>query len=139
MFVIKYFSGFVGTSSKESTDVSEAAKTTVRIIEEHLNSAKDGSGRITGNKLVELLTKKLKGSRNREFCEKLIVNLLLEGYLQEDFHYTVYSVISYVVIGSKWRVYNGKDAIKMRHVEESKSRKRKASSSVEEEDVMVLD
>ncbi|CCD61880.1 Putative ATP-dependent DNA helicase Q1 [Caenorhabditis elegans] len=131
--------GFVGTSSKESTDVSEAAKTTVRIIEEHLNSAKDGSGRITGNKLVELLTKKLKGSRNREFCEKLIVNLLLEGYLQEDFHYTVYSVISYVVIGSKWRVYNGKDAIKMRHVEESKSRKRKASSSVEEEDVMVLD
>ncbi|KAF1763653.1 hypothetical protein GCK72_011920 [Caenorhabditis remanei] len=132
----------------KSIDVNEEAKAAVKIIEENLNSAKDGSGRITGNKLVELLAKRLKGKRSREFCERLIVFLLLESYLQEDFHYTVYSVISYVVVGSKWRVYNGRDEILMTVDDEkgsvlassTKSRKRKAViSSDEDDDITVLD
>ncbi|CAI2349756.1 unnamed protein product [Caenorhabditis sp. 36 PRJEB53466] len=127
-------------TSTGTMDVKEEAKTAVRIIEENLASAKDSSGRITGNKLADLLAKKLK-ELGKEFCERLIVFLLLEGYLQEDFHYTVYSVISYVVVGAKWRVYNGKDAILMpTETIKKKSRKRKAAPSADSDDeIVVLD
>lgn len=133
------------TSGVQKVDVSEEAKIVIGIIEENLSSAKEGSGKITGNKLNELLAKKLRG-RSREFCEQLIVFLLLNSYIQEDFHYTVYSVISYVVVGSKWRVYNGRDAIQMTISNEdagtgpgpgpAKSRKRKAK---DDDDFIVLD
>uniref|UniRef100_A0A1I7UJR1 ATP-dependent DNA helicase n=1 Tax=Caenorhabditis tropicalis TaxID=1561998 RepID=A0A1I7UJR1_9PELO len=132
-------------SETRKMDVSKETKTIVEIIQENLNTAKDGSGRITGNKLAELTSKKLKGIRSREFCENLVVLLLLESYLQEDFHYTAYSVISYVVVGPKWRAYNGKEEILL-SIGESRSstgmnsRKRKivAASDDDEEDVVFL-
>ncbi|UMM21032.1 hypothetical protein L5515_002892 [Caenorhabditis briggsae] len=126
-------------------DVSKEAVVVINIIEENLSSAKDGSGRITGNKLLDLLSKKLKGRRTKDFCEKLIVHLLLESYLQEDFHYTVYSVISYVVVGLKWRVYNRKDEIPMtldntkKGRAEENNRKRKAAVTSSDEEVDVGD
>ena len=41
---------------------------------------------------------------SREDCERVIIHLLLEGVLREDFHFTPYSTISYVLPGSKARV-----------------------------------
>ncbi|CAL2035149.1 unnamed protein product [Caenorhabditis brenneri] len=132
------------SSELKSTDVSRETKIAVQIIEDNLNAVKDGSGRITGNKLLDLLSKKLAGSRNRVFCEKLILFLLLESYLQEDFHYTVYSVISYVVVGSKWSVYKGGEILMPLYpnelgLSETKSRKRKAGSSSNEKRVEAED
>ena len=36
---------------------------------------------------------------SREDCERVVVYLLLEGVLREDFHFTPYSTISYLVPG----------------------------------------
>lgn len=38
---------------------------------------------------------------SREECERVVVNLLLEGVLREDFHFTPYSTISYLLPGPK--------------------------------------
>lgn len=36
---------------------------------------------------------------SREDCERVVVYLLLEGVLREDFHFTPYSTISYILAG----------------------------------------
>ena len=41
---------------------------------------------------------------SREDYERVVVHLLLEGVLREDFHFTPYSTISYVLPGPKARV-----------------------------------
>ena len=38
---------------------------------------------------------------SREDCERVIVDMLLEGVLREDFHFTPYSAISYLLPGPK--------------------------------------
>jgi len=38
---------------------------------------------------------------SRDMCESVIGYLLLQGYLKEDFHFTPYSTISYLVLGKK--------------------------------------
>ena len=38
---------------------------------------------------------------SREDCERVIVDMLLEGVLREDFHFTPYSTISYLLPGPK--------------------------------------
>lgn len=40
----------------------------------------------------------------REDCERVVVYLLLEGVLREDFHFTPYSTISYLVPGPNARL-----------------------------------
>ena len=35
----------------------------------------------------------------RGMCESVIAHLLIEGYLQEDFHFTPYNTISYLLPG----------------------------------------
>lgn len=35
----------------------------------------------------------------RDKCESILAHLLLEGYLKEDFHFTPYSTISYLLLG----------------------------------------
>jgi hypothetical protein len=35
----------------------------------------------------------------RDVCESIVAFLVLEGYLKEDFHYTPYSTISYLLLG----------------------------------------
>ncbi|ODM89726.1 ATP-dependent DNA helicase Q1 [Orchesella cincta] len=37
----------------------------------------------------------------REVCERVIASLIVNGYLKEEFHFTPYSTISYLVPGSK--------------------------------------
>uniref|UniRef100_A0A915PLJ3 ATP-dependent DNA helicase n=1 Tax=Setaria digitata TaxID=48799 RepID=A0A915PLJ3_9BILA len=65
-----------------------------------LEASKTDNNRITGMKLAELVWKKI-SSVNRELIEFLIAKLILDGYLKEDFHFTPYSIISYVVPGER--------------------------------------
>ncbi|VDN00387.1 unnamed protein product [Thelazia callipaeda] len=51
-------------------------------------------------KLAELTSKKVT-SLGRETIEILIAKLILDKYLEEHFHYTPYSIISYVVLGER--------------------------------------
>ncbi|VIO89491.1 ATP-dependent DNA helicase, RecQ family protein [Brugia malayi] len=65
-----------------------------------LEAQKTDNNRITGMKLVELTWKKV-SSVSRELIELLVAKLILDGYLKEDFHFTPYSIISYVVPDEK--------------------------------------
>ena len=49
---------------------------------------------------MDLLGKKFRQT-NRDLLEAVVANLLLMGYLQEDFHFTPYSIISYIVLGAR--------------------------------------
>ena len=40
-------------------------------------------------------------SHFREMGERLVANMLIKGYLKEDFHYTPYSTLSYLIIGDR--------------------------------------
>ncbi|TKR60452.1 hypothetical protein L596_027697 [Steinernema carpocapsae] len=60
---------------------------------------KSPQGRITGNKVLELTTRHFKKSGLD--LERCIAYLLLEGFLKEDFHFTEYTIISYMVLGPK--------------------------------------
>ena len=89
------------------TDVADYAKDLISILE----SANATKQRVTGLKLVEAWMGKgavaLRDSRvkapklPRETCERVISHLLVTGYLKEDFHFTPYSTISYIMPGEK--------------------------------------
>ena len=86
-------------------DVSENARDVIKI----LDSAKSLKERVTGLKLVDALMGKKVGKVKmttlsgpklpREDCERVLCHMLLEGYLREDFHFTPYSTISYILPG----------------------------------------
>ncbi|KAJ8023459.1 ATP-dependent DNA helicase Q1 [Holothuria leucospilota] len=80
-------------------DVTQITKTIYDILEK--SSSKEE--RLTGLKLVDQLVKRQKGSSEfskDQFCH-IILHLLLEGHLKEDFHFTPYSTISYFCLGPK--------------------------------------
>ncbi|CAG9530750.1 unnamed protein product [Cercopithifilaria johnstoni] len=81
----------------ERVDVTDYWRVMLKVLK---SVQKTDSGRITGMKLVELTWKKI-SSVNRELIELLVAKLILDGYLKEDFHFTPYSIISYVVPGEK--------------------------------------
>merc|ERR1719319_2066616 len=90
----------------ESKDVSDYGKTAVAI----LRQAKLKEIRLTGLKLVEALMGKgpnnvkmagWKGRLSKEDTERVLINLILEGFIKEDFHYTAYSTISYLLPGPR--------------------------------------
>ncbi|XP_065558545.1 ATP-dependent DNA helicase Q1-like isoform X2 [Artemia franciscana] len=74
-----------------------------------LSNAKAAQQKVTGPKLVDAWLGK--GQSNlkvaglkapplgRESCENVVSYLLLEGFLKEDFHFTPYNTISYVLAG----------------------------------------
>ena len=51
----------------------------------------------TGMRVASAINKDLP----RERAEDIVAHLLLDGYLQEDFHFTAYSTISYLSLGPK--------------------------------------
>ncbi|KAF8786156.1 ATP-dependent DNA helicase Q1-like [Argiope bruennichi] len=67
--------------------------------------------RLTSQKLIEAWQGKgppklrppghLSTTYSRETCERIIALLLLESYLKEEFHFTPYSTISYINIGTR--------------------------------------
>jgi len=94
------------TGSVVTKDVSDYGKAAVKI----LSQAKLKEIRLTGLKLVEALMGKgpnnvklqgWKGSLAKEDTERVLINLILEGYIKEDFHYTAYSTISYLLPGHR--------------------------------------
>ncbi|KAH7709739.1 ATP-dependent DNA helicase Q1 [Aphelenchoides avenae] len=94
-----------GAGSQAELDVRKYFDAVCEIIETQKTASEQG--RITGGKLVDLLGKKFRQS-NRDFVEAVVANFLLMGYLQEDFHYTPYSVISYIVLGARGQqAFNG--------------------------------
>uniref|UniRef100_A0A915AKK7 ATP-dependent DNA helicase n=1 Tax=Parascaris univalens TaxID=6257 RepID=A0A915AKK7_PARUN len=96
-----------GTQSTPTMDITSCWRSMLKVIDEQSNVSKnDSNGRITGLKLVELVAKKER-SLCKESIEIVLAHLLLLGYLQEDFHFTPYSIISYVVSGPKSAIYKG--------------------------------
>lgn len=97
--------------SNSSFDFINEAKCIIDCIDK--NSTKDK--RLTANKLNELafsdISKNLKLTRNLDdgstytlTCfdiEKLILNMIKKEYLQEDFHFTPYNRICYIIKGEK--------------------------------------
>ncbi|KAG1678127.1 ATP-dependent DNA helicase Q1 [Nymphon striatum] len=85
-----------------------------------LNAKEQDHQKLTALKIVDCLLRK-KGNfvtkfnqLSRETNENLIALLLLESYLQEDFHFTAYAVISYLKPGIKSAtVLNGKHKVKL--------------------------
>jgi len=75
-----------------------------------LKSAANKELRVTALKLVEALTNrgaanlKIEGWKcgvSRDVVELILSYLIIEGYIKEDFHFTPYSTISYLVPGSR--------------------------------------
>ncbi|KAK0420759.1 hypothetical protein QR680_014867 [Steinernema hermaphroditum] len=62
---------------------------------------KSQQGRITGNKVLDLTARQLKKTPLEFDLEKAFAHLLLEGYFKEDYHFTEYTIISYMVLGPK--------------------------------------
>lgn len=78
--------------------ISEAS-IVFKILEKNLGKDK----RLTANKLADLVSteisksKELPNKLNKEHSEQLIIELLLKKYLREEFSYTPYSTICYLV------------------------------------------
>ncbi|KAE9553747.1 hypothetical protein FO519_003057 [Halicephalobus sp. NKZ332] len=83
-------------SKEEDFNFEPYLETAIEIISSQSKDDKGKTGRITGPKLAELMDKKFK-KKPKEALELALARLLLEGYLEEDFHFTPYSIISYVV------------------------------------------
>lgn len=96
-----------GSINYKQRDVTNYCKDLLRILEQ----ASSLSERVTANKLVDawcgkgqssLRVRDLKApDLSREDCERVVVNALLEGVLREDFHFTPYATISYLLAGPK--------------------------------------
>ena len=80
-----------------SVDVTTHAKTVLQLVEKTV-AAKE---RLTFLKLLESWRSQGKVMLTVESCEQVIMNMLLEGVLKEDFHFTPYSTISYLVLGPR--------------------------------------
>ena len=89
-----------------TVDVSEHAKSLMLIVEH--NQAKQQ--RVTAAKLVDIL--RSQGSSSRpcnlpsvgmpvQQCERILVAVLLQGVLKEEFHFTAYTTICYMGLGRK--------------------------------------
>lgn len=88
-----------------------------------LNFAEQKKERVTPLKLIEAWlgkgSKKIrpdnieKPKYTREACESILVHLILENYLKEEFHFTPYTTISYIVRGYKQLYGDGPLKIKI--------------------------
>lgn len=91
----------------KTMDISKHAENLLALIAKATSADK----RLTGPKLIELWFGKGEGKFrikeseakgiSQEMAETLVAFLLLDGYLKEDFHFTPYSTISYIVPGPK--------------------------------------
>ncbi|XP_032789019.1 ATP-dependent DNA helicase Q1 [Daphnia magna] len=98
---------------------SQESKSTEMNITEHLitlsqilKRAEEQQVRVTAQKLIDawqntgqvslrLPDSKKSAKLPRETCESILAHLLLEGYLKEDFHFTPYSTISYLLLDER--------------------------------------
>jgi len=83
--------------STASEDVTSHCKSILTI----LDSKAASKERLTFLKLLDLWKGKGCGPLAASSCEQVIMNMLIEGILKEDFHFTPYSTISYIVAGPR--------------------------------------
>lgn len=108
--ICKQFSGATPGQSSASEqcvteeDVSEHCRAMIEILEQAITKEQ----KLTALKVVEALQKRRGQSRpshilslSVEKCERILIHALLEGVLKEDFHFTPYSTISYIGLGTK--------------------------------------
>ena len=101
-----------------SNDVTAHAKTLLQLVEK-AGSAKE---RLTFLKLLELWRSQGNVVLTVESCERVIMNMLLEGVLKEDFHFTPYSTISYLVAGPRANaIKTGRLSLSIQHFSSTKS------------------
>ncbi|KAI8520360.1 hypothetical protein Bbelb_001140 [Branchiostoma belcheri] len=88
----------------EEVDITNLCQEVITVIQ----SAKAKEERLTGLKVADSwLGRGDKRRKNhppwlsREIGERVITHMLLEGYLREDYHFTPYSTISYLIPGPK--------------------------------------
>jgi len=95
-----------GSTSGSTQDISGFGQAAVKILRE----AKRKEVRVTGLKLVDALLGKgakevkidgWKTGLGRDKVELIVAYLIVEGFLREDFHFTPYSTISYLVEGGR--------------------------------------
>lgn len=80
---------------------------TIQLVYSILEAARVKDVRMTSNKILDTLAGKnvaklgssMKSQLSREECERVIGRMLLDSKLREDFHFTPYSTISYLVKG----------------------------------------
>lgn len=99
-----------GSSPFETRDITNNCLDLLKILQQ----AASLSERVTAIKLVDAWCGKGQTSLrmrdikapdlSREDCERVVVYLLLEGVLREDFHFTPYSTISSLLTGPKARL-----------------------------------
>jgi ATP-dependent DNA helicase Q1 len=83
----------------------EQANIVLKILDKH--ATKEKQNRLTANKLSELATTEItKSSKNSEFklnqteIEYMILTMLMNQHLREDFHFTPYNTICYLIKGN---------------------------------------
>ena len=83
-----------------SNDISSECRALVELLEGELSKTK----RVTANKLVELWRDRLKKDKKSmevEDCEEVLLRALVGNILKEEFHFALYSTISYMGLGSR--------------------------------------
>ncbi|CAL1289448.1 unnamed protein product [Larinioides sclopetarius] len=96
-----------GVYEEKLKNIARECRSIINILE-HASMIEE---RLTSQKLIEAWHGKgppklrppghLSTTLSRETCERIIALLLLESYLKEEFHFTPYSTISYINIGTK--------------------------------------
>ena len=127
------------TESIAEVDVSSVADSALQI----LVQAQSQDSKITALKLLDALmgkgpsklSKKPVGNFTRTQMESIVAKLLIEGYLREDFHFTPYSTISYILPGSR----NIRSPLNMEILNESKIVPKKSAKKKKEDVIYVSD
>ena len=130
--------GTVGQADSQEVDVTDYARAAVDI----LTAGVSKEQRITAAKLVEALQgrganiikiARWKGGQwTKEQVEQIVATMLVEGKLQEDMHYTPYSVISYILPGHR-NVSNMKIKFVSSYKNSKKRKKKEMQVSSDEE------
>lgn len=61
--------------------------------------------------MLEVLLKTLIDKHEKNALEEIVAKLIINGYLQEDFHFTPYSIISYILLTQKTRQLNDESEV----------------------------
>jgi ATP-dependent DNA helicase Q1 len=89
--------------------------------------------RLTPLKLIEQLTIK---TMIKIDLQRLILKLIIDQYLKEDFHFTPYTTICYVILGSKAKdVYNNHCEIFLDMIESTKKR---PSNTIKKDEKQII-
>ena len=123
-FQLLFFGLFSENVKKQ--DITDYAQCLLRI----LKQAADISERVTATKLVDAwkgrgqASLRIRGvsppKLSQEECERVVVHLLLEGVFKEEFHFTPYSTISYLVPGPRGNSVLAGSKVKMTLVQHEK-------------------